>query len=192
MAYATAKERILDASARLFIINGYKKTTTKLIAQEARVNEVTIFRLFGSKEGIVQEIVKSKLPYLRSIQMYFESQAAFDLEKDLIKAGDLYYEVVSNNIEMIMVLSHEMGTAFHQAFSIIPTELKATLIRYFTKMQKDKKAIVIDPEILAISFISSNIGFAMVNKVFNNGFIKVTSEEFIKQNIRAFVRGISP
>lgn len=192
MPEITSKEKILDASIRLFTENGYKKTTTKLIAKEAGVNEVTIFRQFGSKEGIVLEIVRSRLQYLRPIKDFFQARAVFDLEKDLVEAGSLYYNVISNNIEMLMVLSHEMGPAFQQAFSIIPLELKATLSDYFVKMQNTNKVIDIDPELLAVSFASSNMGFAVMNKLFNKDFIKFSVQEFIKNNIRIFAKGITP
>ncbi|HKK82938.1 MAG TPA: TetR/AcrR family transcriptional regulator, partial [Atribacterota bacterium] len=52
MKKSITKEKILNTSIILFTIRGYKKTTTKLIAREAGVNEVTLFRQFGSKERI--------------------------------------------------------------------------------------------------------------------------------------------
>lgn len=186
----STKAKIIGASIRLFTQNGYKKTTTKLIAKEAGVNEVTIFRQFQNKEGIVKEIVISKLPYLRSIQTYLKTKSVFDVETDLIEVGRLYYEGISKNIEMLMVLYYEMGPAFQQAFSIIPNELKETLINYFIKMQQDKKIIDMDPEILALSFTSSNIGFALINEFLKEGFVHFSSKEYIEQNIKIFAKGI--
>jgi AcrR family transcriptional regulator len=54
-----AKERIIQAALRVFGETGYLGATTRRIAQEAGVNEVTLFRLFGSKEELIQEAVKS-------------------------------------------------------------------------------------------------------------------------------------
>ena len=186
----STRDKIIEASIRLFTQQGYKRTTTKLIAKEAGVNEVTIFRQFQNKEGIVKAIVISKLPYLRSIQTYLENESVFDVEIDLIEVGKLYYEGISKNIEMLMVLYHEMGPAFQQAFAIIPNELKQTLVNYFIKMQQDKKIIDMDPEILALSFTSSNIGFALINEFFKEGFVTFSSKEYIEQNIKIFAKGI--
>lgn len=47
---------ILAAAATLFAERGYKATTTRMIAEKAGVNEVTIFRRFGSKRGILDAI----------------------------------------------------------------------------------------------------------------------------------------
>jgi AcrR family transcriptional regulator len=46
-------EAILDAAMELFAERGYSATTTRAIADRARVNEVTLFRRFGSKAGIL-------------------------------------------------------------------------------------------------------------------------------------------
>lgn len=45
-------ERIIAAATQLFTETGYVRTTTKAIAAAARVNEVTIFRQFGSKKSL--------------------------------------------------------------------------------------------------------------------------------------------
>jgi len=49
------RNRIIDAAARVFQEHGSRGATTRLIAQEAGVNEVTLFRHFGTKERLLQE-----------------------------------------------------------------------------------------------------------------------------------------
>ncbi|MGH7502725.1 MAG: TetR/AcrR family transcriptional regulator [Longimicrobiales bacterium] len=51
------RERILDAAQRLFGELGYRGTTTRRIADAAGVNEVTLFRHFGTKGELVREAV---------------------------------------------------------------------------------------------------------------------------------------
>lgn len=50
------RETILEAAAVLFGEHGYKGTTTRAIAEHAGVNEVTVFRKFGSKQGLLQAL----------------------------------------------------------------------------------------------------------------------------------------
>lgn len=45
------------AAAALFAERGYVATTTRAIAAAADVNEVTLFRRFGSKEGVVRALI---------------------------------------------------------------------------------------------------------------------------------------
>ncbi len=49
-------ERILDAAAELFAVHGYAATTTRAIAEAAGVNEVTLFRRFENKVGILKAL----------------------------------------------------------------------------------------------------------------------------------------
>jgi AcrR family transcriptional regulator len=46
-------QAILQATAELFAERGYKATTTRAIAERAGVNEVTLFRRFKNKRGIL-------------------------------------------------------------------------------------------------------------------------------------------
>src|SRR3569833_1855350 len=48
------KNRILEAAIRVFGETGYRGATTRRIAQVADVNEVTLFRHFGSKEELLR------------------------------------------------------------------------------------------------------------------------------------------
>jgi len=49
-------ERIITAAAELFAERGYSATTTRAIAERAGVNEVTVFRHFESKPGILKAL----------------------------------------------------------------------------------------------------------------------------------------
>ena len=54
MARADTETRILAAAAELIAEHGYVGTTTSAIAERAGVNEVTLFRRFGNKAGILR------------------------------------------------------------------------------------------------------------------------------------------
>ena len=56
-----SRERILEAAARVYAQYGFRGATTRLIAQEAGVNEVTLFRLFGSKAQLFDELLHKRL-----------------------------------------------------------------------------------------------------------------------------------
>lgn len=54
----TTKERILQAALDIFSLRGYAATGTKAIAAAAGVNEVTLFRTFGSKRAVYLEVFR--------------------------------------------------------------------------------------------------------------------------------------
>lgn len=52
------RQRILAAAARVYAQHGFRGATTRLIATEAGVNEVTLFRTFGSKAALFDELTR--------------------------------------------------------------------------------------------------------------------------------------
>ena len=53
-----SREKLIEAAARVYAAVGFRGATTRRIAEEAGVNEVTIFRLFGSKAALIEEAVR--------------------------------------------------------------------------------------------------------------------------------------
>ncbi len=51
------RHRILHAAARIYAQHGWRGATTRRIAEEAGVNEVTIFRQFGSKDALLDSVM---------------------------------------------------------------------------------------------------------------------------------------
>ena len=52
------RQRLIGAALELFVSRGVTETTTKQIAELAEVNEVTLFRNFGSKHGLLLAVIE--------------------------------------------------------------------------------------------------------------------------------------
>jgi AcrR family transcriptional regulator len=52
------REKLLEAAARVYAEAGYRGATTRRIAQVAGVNEITLFRHFGSKDALLLEALR--------------------------------------------------------------------------------------------------------------------------------------
>lgn len=53
------REELLRAAASVYARHGYRGSTTRRIAEEAGVNEITIFRQFGTKDTLIHEAIAS-------------------------------------------------------------------------------------------------------------------------------------
>lgn len=62
----SVRDQLIEAAARLYAEAGYRGATTRRIAVEAGVNEITLFRHFGSKDVLIREAISragsSKVP----------------------------------------------------------------------------------------------------------------------------------
>lgn len=52
------RDKLIESAARVFAETGYRGATTRRIAQEAGVNEITLFRHFGNKDALLSEAVR--------------------------------------------------------------------------------------------------------------------------------------
>jgi len=52
------RDRILEAAKNVYAQHGFRGATTRLIAIEAGVNEVTLFRTFGSKAALFEALMQ--------------------------------------------------------------------------------------------------------------------------------------
>ncbi len=52
------RQKIIQAAIELFASQGVSETTTKQIAELAQVNEVTLFRKFGNKHGLLLAVIE--------------------------------------------------------------------------------------------------------------------------------------
>jgi len=53
------RDRILSAAKKIYAQYGFRGATTRLIAIEADVNEVTLFRTFGSKAALFEALMQT-------------------------------------------------------------------------------------------------------------------------------------
>ena len=92
------RERILDAALELFGAKGFAATTTKEIAKKARVNEVTVFRLFRSKQGLYTSLFAE-----RSLVPSIVRAAEFDLETPV---DEMMFRNVSTVLGLLKANKH--------------------------------------------------------------------------------------
>ncbi|HEY9882666.1 MAG TPA: helix-turn-helix domain-containing protein, partial [Thermosynechococcaceae cyanobacterium] len=52
------RQRLIHAALELFAVQGVTDTTTRQIAELAEVNEVTLFRHFGNKHGLLLAVIE--------------------------------------------------------------------------------------------------------------------------------------
>jgi len=65
MVKQDTRTKIIDTALQMFSTQGYNSTTTRSIADKAGVNELTLFRNFGSKENLLSEVMDQYFVQMR-------------------------------------------------------------------------------------------------------------------------------
>jgi AcrR family transcriptional regulator len=125
--------RLLAATRTLLAAKGRRGTTTREIADQAGVNEATLFRHFGSKDALVDACVEY---YCRTVELE-ELLASLDgdLERDLQRiASALMQRMESVRDLIVMSLSEEdAGGSVGDAAWRAPTAIKTIVADYMAK-----------------------------------------------------------
>ncbi|MEA5580817.1 TetR/AcrR family transcriptional regulator [Nodularia harveyana UHCC-0300] len=59
----SARQRLIQSALELFTAQGVSGTTTRQIAEKAEVNEVTLFRNFGNKHGLLLSVLEESAAF---------------------------------------------------------------------------------------------------------------------------------
>jgi AcrR family transcriptional regulator len=59
----STRQRLIQSALELFTTQGINAATTKQIAEAAEVNEVTLFRQFGNKQGLLLAVIEESEPF---------------------------------------------------------------------------------------------------------------------------------
>ncbi|MDK2814823.1 MAG: hypothetical protein PWP18_736 [Thermoanaerobacter sp.] len=187
----SVKEKIVMSTLKLISEKGYKSTTTRNIAEEAGVNEVTIFRCFGSKKDIVLYALK-ELELLKPVNEKILDKCIWNLKEDLIMLAHEYHKNFTEEKAKIMMglRSPEIFEEVKEYLMKIPKGFKEVLIKYFEKMYEKGLLNTDNFELLAFAFMSLNFGFILMNVSYGNKLIGFGDSEFVKKTIEIFVRGV--
>lgn len=146
---------LLRAAARVYAKYGYRGSTTRRIADEARVNEVTIFRQFGSKDTLIHEAIAT----CGGVEMVPDLPSnPSDPCQELTRWGSTVMEHLREMQSMVRRGMSEQEEHPQLAASITAGPIKASnvLRAYLLKLRKD--GIVdedFDERVVSSMFISS-------------------------------------
>lgn len=188
----STKDKIIDAAIELVNEKGYKGATTRAIAERAGVNEVTLFRHFGNKKGIVEAAI-DKYAFVDLLANTFEQKIIWDLEQDLKMLAKEYQLLVEEKKPLILLSFREAAEfpELDELLSFIPQKFKQILEDYFDQMIQKKKLKKVDPSVIAANFIFINIGYFFMNSRMNSITEKMSIENFVENNIDFFIQALN-
>ncbi len=134
----STRDRILRASLKLFSEKGYLGATTRAIAREADVAELTLFRYFSSKEKLFEEVINtySFLPRLRELLVEIAEKPYRDA---LIIIATRFLELLNKRKDLIRIMHSEMQRYPEKIQKIHDSLINETLrllSGYFAELQK--------------------------------------------------------
>lgn len=192
IAPGSAAERLLDAAVTVFAREGISSATTREIAKEAGVNEVTLFRNFQTKQGLLAAVLE------RAFRPIDESTTTGPsgrgtLEHAVREFARADFDRKSRNIALMRVLvgeSHRLGDHETEVLSRIFRPWKERLAarlreaRDQGEIRDDVNPVMIVDQLVAMIFV----GVLRAEKLCAQDY---DSEGYLKGCVDLVLRGIA-
>jgi AcrR family transcriptional regulator len=185
------QQRILAAAAQVFTNEGYAGATTRAIAAEAGVNEVTLFRNFGNKKALLLAVIErfSALPGLGALA----GQLTGDYSEDLARIAAVFMEMLGRNRRHILmtIAEAQRDPEIREIVALPPARQRQMLGQYLR--QQMERGVVRDlpnPDLVAQSFFGMFLEYHLAQLLLPEAEADaVPPEEVVAQLVDLFVQG---
>lgn len=195
MVRANTDQKILESTLKLISEKGYLGTTTKDIARESGISEVTLFRHFGSKERLFEELLKSFpfLPKLKGLISEFEVSSTNNYAVTLKKIGMRFFETLKKRKAFVRIMASEINVypgKIREVYSSFIDETNCVLADYFVSQQKAGSLRKFSPETAARGFLGMLFCYFNVEEIVKGKNISSKHmEKVIQEFVTIFVDG---
>ncbi len=106
---SSTRNRIVSSARELFTRQGITQTTTRQIAEAARVNEVTLFRHFGTKQGLLLAVFADLGVFEGVGELRLQPAQDQDWQAELTSYVQRCFRALADNPELVRSVVGEAG-----------------------------------------------------------------------------------
>lgn len=186
------RNKILKTALSLFSKKGYLGATTRELAKEAGIAEVTLFRYFSSKEMLFEEVINthSFLPTLKGILPEVKKMS---YENALITIATRFLETLTLRKELIRIMHSEIQRypeKIQKIYHALIDETLKTLASYFSQMQKKEVMREFDVDFAAHAFLGMFFSYFNTEELLmRKRYRTANADLLIKEFVEIFVKG---
>jgi AcrR family transcriptional regulator len=191
---SATRDRLIQSALELFAAQGVSNTTTRSIAERAEVNEVTLFRHFGNKHGLLLAVLEEASVF-RSLGESLLERASFT--NNLSQALKVYANECLSALERVPELvrsvigeSDQFPTENRQALGQGLTAANRSVAAYLAKViDQGQFTASLPPERLASLLNSMVLGYAVIDLTSEFHELWDGRTDFLDALVQLFVNG---
>jgi len=190
----SASERLLDAAMEVISREGLSSATTREIAKVAGVNEVTLFRNFQNKQGLLAAVLQRAFLLTGEPKKGPRVEDGADLREVVTHFAQAEFERKSKNIALMRVLVgdiHRLGDHEAEVLKRIFQPVKEELANQFREAQRQgmmrrsvDPAMIVD-QLVAMIFIGA------LRADLPHWCVAYSTEEYLEGCVDTVVNGIA-
>jgi AcrR family transcriptional regulator len=155
------RNEILAAAGEVFAQHGFRGSTTRRIAEAAGVNEITLFRQFGSKEALLREAMQHMT---QSAGLVALPEIPSDPERELTEWSESFIQHLRLRSSIIRKTMGEIEERpeMSECASFVPTQASNELCKYLIALRRQGRiAEKFDPKTAAAMLMGAIFADAM-------------------------------
>jgi AcrR family transcriptional regulator len=192
------RQRLMAAAIVLFQAQGITETTTKQIAERAEVNEVTLFRQFGSKQGLLLAILQEAAVVTQMGQALIAQSSATDSIYPAVKSyAAAYLEALERSPDVVRSVVGGAGqypSESRKALGAGLNQANQSVADYFQSViDRGQLEHYLSAGALASLLNSLLLGYAVLELTSEDHELWQDREAFLEDLVTLFLRGaVSP
>jgi AcrR family transcriptional regulator len=190
----SARQRLIQSAVELFTAQGVSATTTRQIAEKAEVNEVTLFRNFGNKHGLLLSVIEESAAFKNLGESLVQRatppgdiyQALKDYASDTLHALERIPELVRSVVGEANQYPMENRRALGRGL----TEANRYVAKYLaTVIQQGNLNTYLPAEKLASLLNGMILGYAVIEFTSEFNELWEDREDFLENLVELFLQG---
>ena len=192
----STRTRLIEAALQLFAQKGVTETTTKEVAELAQVNEVTLFRHFGSKHGLLLAVMedaavfaqlgKALIEQVEQVDQKSISQTLKDYAEDSLQALERVPELVRSVVGEAGQYPLENRLALGQGL----TQANRDVAYFLAKAVEEEGWLSrFPPEKLASLLNGLLLGYFIIKSTSEGDALWERREDFLESLVELFLQG---
>jgi AcrR family transcriptional regulator len=191
-----ARERLIEAAMTVFAREGLHKATTRAIAEEAAVSEVTLFRHFKNKDGLLAAVIGQAIR-THAEEGLDDAHWKGNFKKGLLHFGMSLYSNLVRDEDFIRTMVGEAKRHPDHAEKVICDVVKPMRDNFIAKLEaarKDGKIRKGIDLVLAADTFTAMLFGGMLKNTGGGGPCAgdYTPEKFVGMCVDIFAAGIAP
>jgi len=188
------RERLIEAAMKVFARDGLHRATTRVIAEEAGVNEVTLFRHFQNKDGLLAAVMHEVVTAHAGKGFDDASLWSGNLRKSLLDFARGFYAMLVRDEAFLRTMIGESKRHPDFARNIIMDAVKPVRARFIANLEGARKAGKIrkglDLGVAADSFTAMLFGGMLkITAGCTEGY---TADQYVATCVDVFAAGLAP
>jgi AcrR family transcriptional regulator len=189
------REAIVAAAVRLFSEKGFRGATTRELAASLDVTEPVIYQHFETKRDLYRAIIESKARERRLENDHWAAVENPQGDREFFGAiARLMIDRIQRDPSYLRLLlfsaleGHELAELFFERDAV---EFYERLTEYIRKRAADGAFREdIDPAVASRALMGMALHHALVQALFRDTVVKVSSEEYAAQVVEIFLSGL--